>query len=149
MLPFRVEFKPGVPPYEAVVFAVKKAVARGVLSAGDSLPSVRAMSRELKLNPNTCQKAVAALTAEGMIEVRPGIGTVVTVGRELKEGEALDELTGEIEALVVEAQRRGLGEVALRREIARQWRSLQPVGKSVGGGNSQSNKGTKRNALRH
>lgn len=140
MLPFRVEFKPGVPPYVSVVFAVKKAVASGVLSAGDSLPSVRAMSRELKLNPNTCQKAVATLTAERMIEVRPGIGTVVTAGRELKEDEALAELTEDIEVLVVEAQRRGLSEAALQQEISRQWQSLQP--------SKKSNKG-RGNALRH
>lgn len=125
MLPFRVEFKPGVPPYEAVVFAVKKAVASGALSVGDALPSVRLMSRELKLNPNTCQKAVAALTAEGMIEVRPGIGTVVTAGRSLTEDEALGELAEALEALVVEAQRRGVSEVALKRDISRHWQELQ------------------------
>jgi GntR family transcriptional regulator len=125
MLPFRVEFKPGVPPYEAVVFAVKKAVASGALGAGDALPSVRVMSRELKLNPNTCQKAVAALTAEGMLEIRPGVGTVLTGGRQLEEDEALGELAGEVEALVIEAQRRGLSEAALKRELSRHWKDLR------------------------
>ena len=149
MLPFRVEFKPGVPPYEAVVFAVKKAVATGALSAGDALPSVRAMSRELKLNPNTCQKAVAALTAEGMIEVRPGIGTVVTAGRELKEDEALRELHEDVEALVIEAQRRGLSEAALKRDISRHWQDLQPVKNPVDDPRTTSKKGRDRDAVRH
>ena len=145
MLPFRVEFKPGVPPYEAVVFAVKKAVASGALSAGDALPSVRAMSRELKLNPNTCQKAVAALTAEGMIEVRPGIGTVMTAGRALKEEEALRELAEEVESLVIEAQRRGLSEAALKRGISQHWKDLQPAEKPK----TTSKKGSKQDAVRH
>ena len=63
MLPFSVILRPGFPPYEEIVYSVKKAIATGRLTAGTRFPSVRAMSRELKLNPNTCQKAVMPIWA--------------------------------------------------------------------------------------
>ena len=56
MIPFRVVFRPGVSLYEQVVYAAKKAVIAGQLRAGDPFPSVRALSKELKINPNTATK---------------------------------------------------------------------------------------------
>ena len=77
MLPFPVDFGPGEPVYEEVMFAVKKAVATGHLAVGGRFPSVRLLSQGLRINPNTAHKVVAALTAEGVLTVHPGIGTVV------------------------------------------------------------------------
>jgi DNA-binding FadR family transcriptional regulator len=51
----------------------------GQLRPGDPFPSVRALSKELKINPNTAHKIVAHLVNEGLLETRPGIGTVVAV----------------------------------------------------------------------
>ena len=42
-----------MPIAEQVVFAVKKAVATGQLRAGGAFPSVRQLSQELRINPNT------------------------------------------------------------------------------------------------
>ena len=55
-----------------------RAVVSGQLRAGDRFPSVRALSQELKVNPNTAQRIVALLVEAGLLAVEPGIGTVVT-----------------------------------------------------------------------
>ena len=47
------------------------------LRQGDPFPSVRALSKALKINPNTAHKVVQHLIQERWLEVRPGIGTVV------------------------------------------------------------------------
>ena len=60
MLPFLIELGAGAPIYEQIVEAVRRAVASGRLKEGDRFPSVRAISAELRVNPNTVQKAVAA-----------------------------------------------------------------------------------------
>ncbi|HZP60561.1 MAG TPA: GntR family transcriptional regulator, partial [Opitutaceae bacterium] len=73
MLPFTVEFRPGEPVYEDVMYAVKKAALSGQLAAGERFPSVRTLSQELKINPNTAHKVVAALVTEGILTVQPGI----------------------------------------------------------------------------
>src|SRR5215475_3073086 len=78
MIPFRVEFRPGDPIYEQLVYAATKAVISGRLRPGDPFPSVRSLSKEFKINPNTAHKVVNRLVAVGLLEVRPGFGTVVT-----------------------------------------------------------------------
>src|ERR1051325_9751115 len=77
MIPFRVEFRPGTSLYEQVVYAAKKALVSRLLRPGDAFPSVRMLSVELKINPNTAHKVVTTLLNEGLLEVMPGIGTVV------------------------------------------------------------------------
>jgi GntR family transcriptional regulator len=77
VLPFSVEFRPGEPASEQVIYAVKKALVSGQLVPGDRFPSVRVLSQELRINPNTAHKIVAALTADGVLAVQPGIGTIV------------------------------------------------------------------------
>ena len=59
MIPFRVTFRAGAPLYEQVVYASVKAMVCGQLRPGDAYPSVRVLSRELKINPNTAHKVVA------------------------------------------------------------------------------------------
>jgi DNA-binding transcriptional regulator YhcF (GntR family) len=47
MIPFYVEFKPGAPIYEQVVYAATKSIISGQLRPGDEFPSVRALSKQL------------------------------------------------------------------------------------------------------
>src|ERR1700688_1921443 len=77
VLPFRLTFKPGIPLYEQVVYAAKKAIVSGQMRPGDPFPSVRELSKALKINPNTAHKVVAQLVSEGLIEVHSGQGTIV------------------------------------------------------------------------
>ena len=62
----RVDPASGEPLFAQIVAAVKQAVATGRLGAGDRLPSVRELARELVINPNTIAKAYQALDAEGI-----------------------------------------------------------------------------------
>ena len=124
MLPFTIEFRPGVPLFEQLIYAVKKAAISGLLKPGDRFPSVRALSQELRIHPNTAHKAAAALVAEGLLEVHPGIGTVVG---NIPEGTALergDLLGGEVERLVVEAKKLGLSVTDLQNAVATHWKHL-------------------------
>ena len=65
MLPFSIALRPGEPVVDQVVYAVTRAVVSGQLRAGDRFPSVRALSQELKVNPNTAQRIVALLVEAG------------------------------------------------------------------------------------
>jgi len=125
MLPFSIRFKAGVPAYEQVVYAVKKAIITGALKPGDQFPSVRALSQELRINPNTAQKAVATLTEENLLKVRPGIGTVVMEAPPATRA-ALGALLGdEVERLVVEARKLHLDAEDLVKAIREHWTRLE------------------------
>src|ERR1039457_2585903 len=74
VIPFRVQFRTGISLFEQIVYAAKKAMVSGQMRPGDPFPSVRALSKELKINPNTAHKIVAHLVSEGLLETRLGIG---------------------------------------------------------------------------
>lgn len=124
MLPFAVALKPGESPYRQVVYAATKAVVSGEMKPGDPFPSVRELSQSLKLNPNTCQKVIAELVRDGLLEVRPGIGTVVTLARKASAAERRELLSGPVEAVVVEAKRLGLSESDVLAAVTARWSFL-------------------------
>ncbi|MDF9827482.1 GntR family transcriptional regulator [Ereboglobus sp. PH5-5] len=124
MLPFPVEIKPGLPIAEQVVFAVKKAVATGRLAAGDPFPSVRQLSMELKINPNTAHKIVAALVSEGTLIATPAVGTTVAAQPGGSRREKTAFLNAEIERLVVEASALGITSAELKAAIDKHWKKI-------------------------
>jgi GntR family transcriptional regulator len=124
VIPFRVQFRTGVSLFDQVVYAAKKAIVSGQMQPGDGFPSVRALSRELKINPNTAHKIVAHLVNEGMLETRPGIGTVVAAMPDATRQERTELLGREIEGLVVEAKRLGIGREEILTAIERHWQRL-------------------------
>ena len=124
MIPFRVVFQPGASLYEQVVYAAKKALVSGQLRPGDPFPSVRTLSAELKINPNTAHKVVTQLLNEGLLEVRAGTGTAVAAPRESTAAECSRLLDNEVEQLAVEAKRLGMTLEDVTAALASHWRRL-------------------------
>lgn len=67
----------GVPAYRQLVDQIRLQVAGGRLRPGDEIPSTRALSAELGLNPMTISRAYTLLEEEGILERRPGLPLVV------------------------------------------------------------------------
>lgn len=126
VIPFSVHFRPGIPLFEQVVYAAQKAMISGQLLPGDPFPSVRALSRELKINPNTAHKIVAQLVNDGLLETRPGIGNVVATRPDSTRKERTQLLTREVEQLVVEAKRLGITRDDILAGVAQHWDRLTP-----------------------
>jgi len=125
MFPFNTSFAPGEAVYEQVVFAAKRAIASGLMRPGDRFPSVRQMSQMLKINPNTAQKVTARLVEEGLLEIRPGIETIVRKAPPMEESAKrrwLEESTGR---LAVEAATRGIPPEELHRELDASFEQLK------------------------
>ena len=120
-LPFTVSLRAGEPIAEQVIFAVTRSIVTGQLRAGDAFPSVRALSQELRINPNTAHRIVAALTEEGLLAVRPGIGTVVSDGVRGPDDERRAMLDDEVERLVIEGRRAGLTLQEVIALVRRHW----------------------------
>jgi GntR family transcriptional regulator len=76
-LHFNIDAKSPIPIYEQVKFAIKLAVFSGYLVDGDQLTSIRDLSVQLKINPNTIIKVYNQLEAEGFITSRHGSGYYV------------------------------------------------------------------------
>ncbi len=124
MLPFSIAIKPGLSVHEQVVFAVKKACVAGQMRPGDPFPSVRALSQQLRINPNTAHKVVASLVGEGLLEVRPGIGTAVARAPAATRGQRRALLNEETQRLVVEARKLSLELQEVLDAVRDQWQRL-------------------------
>jgi GntR family transcriptional regulator len=67
----------GIPVYRQLMDQIRFHVSSGLLEPGDEVPSTRALSARLGVNPMTVSKAFALLEEEGVLERRPGRPSVV------------------------------------------------------------------------
>ncbi|MBQ7836031.1 MAG: GntR family transcriptional regulator [Clostridia bacterium] len=74
---FRIDGMSRTPVYEQIIEQVEKLITLGIMSPGDQLPSVRSLSIELSVNPNTIQKAYSELDAKGIAHSVPGRGCFI------------------------------------------------------------------------
>jgi GntR family transcriptional regulator len=119
---FDVDPSNGVPIYEQVVRQVVYAVASEALRAGDLVPSVRELARELTINPNTVARAYRQLQDDGVLDSVRGTGLAISAGALERCREARVKLIQKrLQQLLVEARQsrldpgvfRGLIEVEL------------------------------------
>lgn len=73
----RIDPKSNIPIYRQIVTQVRDAIDAGIYRAGEALPSLRALALEIRVNPNTVQRAYEELDREGVIESRRGLGVFV------------------------------------------------------------------------
>ncbi|MFQ3670467.1 MAG: GntR family transcriptional regulator [Verrucomicrobiia bacterium] len=125
MLPFAVHFTPGEPAYEQLALAVERAVWARDLLPGQPFPSVRQLSQELCLNPNTVHRAVQLLTERGFLDTRPGRQSLIRLPDAPPTSLALNLLRPPIDRVVVEARRLGLTLDPVERLLHQQWTAVE------------------------
>jgi len=107
------------PLYEQIAARVRMAVAAGELVPGDSLPSVRALSRSLRVNPATVVQAYRDLAADGFVDLRHGQGTFIKeVPTPLRDEERTAQARQLARKLLQDAARVGIGVEELARAFS-------------------------------
>ena len=66
-----------IPLYEQIKNAIKENILKNKVEEGEQLPSVRILSKDLKVSILTVKKAYDELEEEGFVESRQGLGTFV------------------------------------------------------------------------
>lgn len=72
-----IKFDDKTPIYIQIMDLIKKDIVTGKLKTGDKLPSVRELSSELMVNPNTIQRAYQELERENLTYTQRGTGNFV------------------------------------------------------------------------
>jgi GntR family transcriptional regulator len=112
----RLDARLPTPLYAQIAERVRVAVASGELSAGDALPSVRALASRLRVNPATVVQAYRDLEQEGLVEMRQGAGSFVAdvapERRARARGQAARRL---VRGLIEDAARQGISTDELKR----------------------------------
>lgn len=92
-------FRSGIPLTVQIVDKLRSDILRGVYESGSAFPTVRQLATEAGVNPNTMQKALLLLEAEGLVTTRGTARKLVTVDgeviREAKRRE-LDKFVAEV-----------------------------------------------------
>jgi GntR family transcriptional regulator len=93
-----------LPIYQQLAQQIREAIARGELQPDVGLPSVRQLSRDLVVNPNTVARAYTELEREGLLISRPGRGIYVAQPRNDLTRTARDRrLTEQLDRWLTEA----------------------------------------------
>jgi len=74
---FAINTSDPAPIWKQIEDGVRRLIALGALQPGASVPSVRDLARDLRVNPNTVARAYQRLTDNGVLAVRRGEGTYV------------------------------------------------------------------------
>jgi len=95
--------------YEQIVQQVERYALTGVLQGGDKMPSVRNLSIQLNVNPNTVQRAYTELERNGVLVTAPGRGAFVSdQGTALLTERRREMSMTELKTLVAELKLAGL-----------------------------------------
>lgn len=100
-----------VPIYEQIVDQIKMLIRNGELKENDNLPSVRTLSKELKISALTVKKAYDNLESEGFTVTVHGKGTyVAATNTELLLEEQKKELEADLEQAIKKGRRCGISD---------------------------------------
>jgi GntR family transcriptional regulator len=118
-----------VPIYRQLMEQIRQGIARGRLRPGSRLPSVRVLSRELVVNPNTIARAYTELEREGVLNTRQGLGVFVAEPQAELSGLARRErLSQAIDSFLTEAVHLGFSADEVIAAVAKRIRGFQFVG---------------------
>ena len=96
----------GKPIYEQIADQVKEQIMAGTLSAGDALPSMRLLAKELRISVITTKRAYEELERDGFLENVPGKGCFVAPqNRELLREAQLRKVEEKLSQAVEEARK--------------------------------------------
>lgn len=111
---FTIDHMSRCPVYEQLIEQVERYILTGILKSGDQLPSVRALSVSLSVNPNTIQKAYSDLDSRKIIFSVPGKGCFIADDAISLLGNYRRKQLGELEALLNELKIAGIQKTELQ-----------------------------------
>jgi GntR family transcriptional regulator len=118
-----------VPIYRQLMDQIRQAIARGRLRPRSRLPSVRVLSRELVVNPNTIARAYTELEREGVLNTRQGLGVFVAEPQaDLSAGARRERLATALDHFLTEAVHLGYSSDEVMSAVAKRIRGFQFIG---------------------
>lgn len=129
----RIDPKSNVPLYEQIIMQIKELRAKGIIQANEKLPSVRELSSQIIINPNTVSKAYKELERQGIIVTIRGKGTFIAEGESIEASEKERvKMKKSLEQLVIDSVYLGI-----TKEELQQW--IDELFKDLGGESDDRN----------
>ncbi len=122
----QVDVSSRVPIYRQVCDQIRLAIAQGKLQPNDKLSSVRELSRQIVVNPNTIARVYTELEREGILNTRPGLGVFVAEPRsDLTKKARREKLMEQLNAFLSGAVHLGLTQDEVLKAFEEQMKKFQ------------------------
>lgn len=107
-----------IPLYQQISEQIKNLIVTGELEAGEMVPSIRGLAKELKVSIITTKRAYEELEVEGFIETLPGKGTYVsTVNLNILKEVQISQIEEKLHEIIENAKKIGLTKEELKERI--------------------------------
>lgn len=110
------------PIYDQIKRGVREEIIKGKLKEGDTLPSIREMASQIRVNPNTVARAYRELEMEGTIMARQGLGYIVVSDGEKVRDSMFDTLSEELKEPILRLKKSGISLDKLLEVIENIWK---------------------------
>lgn len=121
----KVDYNSGEPISRQVVDQIKWLVVSGHLAPGEKLPSIRALAKQLKVNPTTVTRIYNELSAERVITLRQGQGAFVSSKSSvINKTEAKKQIRELAKRMLVESSRLGLSRKDVEGIIQKEFKKI-------------------------
>jgi GntR family transcriptional regulator len=107
---FQIDYKSGAPVYLQLADQVRYAAASGALKTGESLPPIRVLAEQLRVNRNTIAKAYSELESQGVIQMIQGKGCFLSENNSPFKKQVREKLLqNEVDSAIVAAHQLQVG----------------------------------------
>ncbi len=113
------EFDDKMPIYLQIMDRIKMDIATQKLKANDKLPSVREMATNLKVNPNTLQRAYQELERLGIVYTQRGMGTFVGEKENMIDNLKREMAKEVVDSFILRMKRLGFTEQEIMESISK------------------------------
>ncbi len=121
-----IDYNSGEPISRQVVAQIKWMIVSGVLGAGEKLPSIRELAKQLKINPTTVTRIYGELAHQGIIALRQGQGAFVSQQvPTVAPGEVRRIVADKAREMLVEGMRLGLDRAAIDEIVDDEFRKIR------------------------
>ncbi len=110
--------------YEQLIDNIRRLILAGEIKPGERLPSVRALAKDLCINPNTIQKAYAELERQGVILTLPGRGSVVLAETEELHRAQCERIIKMVMPIAMEARSTGISRKEFLELVTVTWNTV-------------------------
>jgi len=109
------KFNEGIPIYLQIKEEIENAIVTSSLKEEETIPSIRVLAQQYKLNPQTISNAVSELISEGILYKKRGIGMFVEKGalKKLKKKKDNEFRNSDLKKLILKSKSLGITKTEL------------------------------------
>ena len=121
---FKINQRSSNPIYEQIKDNIKNLIFKKKINDGETLPSIRELANEIRVNPNTVSRAYRELEKEGIILARQGIGYLVITKPKMIKTILIEDAKKDLLDIINRLKNSGVSVEELKEVIERLWKEV-------------------------